>query len=121
MTAFKFLAFRQLMLLSAASLSLTEAFAPTPFGAFRLLSRVQVSSIDDDVSIRTGKPTGSSFLPEDTLEQCASGSPIEKIKLAKDATSAFVDVYEYARKIRAGEMTWEEVETADLDTVSTPE
>jgi hypothetical protein len=42
---------------------------------------------------------------------------VEKIKLEKDGTSAFVDVYEYARKIRQGEMTWEEVEKADLDTV----
>ncbi|KAI2492187.1 Nitrite and sulphite reductase 4Fe-4S domain [Fragilaria crotonensis] len=36
--------------------------------------------------------------------------------MAKDGTSAFVDVYEYARKIREGEMTWEEVEKNDLDT-----
>jgi ferredoxin-nitrite reductase len=45
------------------------------------------------------------------------GSPIEKIKLEKDATSAWVDVYEYARKIREGEMSWEDVEKADLDSV----
>jgi ferredoxin-nitrite reductase len=66
---------------------------------------------------RTGKPTGTSFLPKDTIERAMAGSPIEKIKMAKDGTSAFVDVYEYARKIREGEMTWEEVEKADLDTV----
>jgi ferredoxin-nitrite reductase len=63
------------------------------------------------------KPTGTSFLPQETIERASVGSPIEKIKLAKDGTSAFVDVYEYARKIRAGEMTWEEVEKGDLDTV----
>lgn len=62
------------------------------------------------------KPTGTSFLPHETVERARSGSPIEKIKLDKDGTSAFVDVYEYARKIREGEMTWEEVEKADLDT-----
>lgn len=121
MTAFKSLALKQLMLLVGASLpltDLTEAFAPASFGLSKLPSHVHASSIDDDVSVRTGKPTGSSFLPAETLERCASGSPIEKIKLAKDGTSAFVDVYEYARKIRAGEMTWEEVEAADLDTVS---
>lgn len=65
------------------------------------------------------KPTGTSFLPEETIERAKKGSPIEKIKLEKDGTAAFVDVYEYARKIREGEMTWEEVEKADLDTVST--
>ncbi len=67
----------------------------------------------------TGKPTGSSFLPPETLQRAKKGSPIEKLKLEKDGTSAFVDVYEYARKIRNGEMTWEEVEKADLDTVRT--
>ena len=58
-----------------------------------------------------------SFLPDETVERAKVGSPIEKAKIAKDATSAWVDVYEYARKIREGEMTWEEVEKADLDTV----
>ena len=38
--------------------------------------------------------------------------------MEKDGTAAFVDIYEYARKIREGEMTWEDVEKADLDTVS---
>lgn len=69
------------------------------------------------VDERTGKPTGISFLPDSTVELLPKGSPIEKVKLAKDGTSAFVDVYEYARKIREGEMTWEEVEAADIDTV----
>lgn len=72
------------------------------------------------VDVRSGKPTGTAFLPSDTIERAKDGSPIEKIKMAKDGTSAFVDVYEYARKIREGEMTWEEVEKADLDTVCTP-
>lgn len=68
---------------------------------------------------RTKKPTGISFLSEEVIERAKKGSPIEKIKLAKDGTSAFVDVYEYARKIREGEMTWEEVEKADLESVRT--
>lgn len=65
----------------------------------------------------TTKPTGTSFLPAETIERCKVGNPIEKTKMEKDGTAAFVDVYEYARKIREGEMTWEEVEKADLDTV----
>lgn len=69
-----------------------------------------------EIDQRTGKRTGTSFLSKEVLERAAEGSKIEKIKLAKDGTSAFVDVYEYARKIREGEMTWEEVEAADLDT-----
>jgi hypothetical protein len=78
-------------------------------------TNVAETSLFDD---RTGKPTGTSFLPNDTIERARkNGSPIEKVKLEKDGTSAFVDVYEYARKIRNGEMTWEEVDKADLDTV----
>jgi ferredoxin-nitrite reductase len=72
------------------------------------------------VDVRTGKPTGISYLPPSTVQRARdNGSPIEKIKIEKDGTSAFVDVYEYARKIRDGEMTWEEVDKADLDTVRT--
>jgi ferredoxin-nitrite reductase len=66
---------------------------------------------------RTGKPTGTSFLPAEAIDRASKGNPIEKAKLAKDGTSAFVDVYEYAAKIREGKMTWEEVEAADLNTV----
>jgi len=67
-------------------------------------------------AVATDKATGTSFLPEETLERSKVGSPIEKAKLAKDPINAWVDIYEYARKIREGEMTWEEVEKADLDT-----
>jgi hypothetical protein len=72
---------------------------------------------DQAVDVRTGKRTGTSFLPSETVDRASKGSPIEKVKLEKDGTSAFVDVYEYAAKIRSGQMTWEEVEKADLDTV----
>lgn len=75
-----------------------------------------MSAVDTEKGVIT-KPTGTSFLPEETLERAKNGSPIEKQKLEKDGTAAFVDVYEYARKIREGEMTWEDVEKADLDTV----
>jgi hypothetical protein len=68
-------------------------------------------------NVAMSKPTGTSFLADETVGRAKEGSPVEKIKLEKDGTSAFVDVYEYARKIRQGEMTWEEVEKADLDTV----
>jgi hypothetical protein len=125
-----------LLLLAAASTG--DAFVPSsPSSSFgfrrRILSIHQPApplasspsvSIDDKttsvyavVDERTGKPTGTSFLPDATIARAMVGSPIEKIKMAKDGTSAFVDVYEYARKIREGEMTWEEVEKADLDTV----
>jgi hypothetical protein len=80
------------------------------------LSATSTSSYPQ-VDQRTGKPTGVSFLPAATIERAQAGTPVEKVKLEKDGTAAFVDVYEYARKIRAGEMTWEEVDKADLDSV----
>jgi hypothetical protein len=105
-----------LLVVALLSVSLCRAFVPR-FGLTRRssLASLPVSSVENDVG--TGKPTGTSFLPEETLERCNAGSPIEKIKLAKDPTAAWVDIYEYARKIREGEMSWEEVEKADLDSV----
>ena len=98
-----------------AALASTEAFAPSHI-PLRSRTAVHSSGVDVEETVAT-KPTGTSFLPEETIERAKAGSPIEKIKLEKDGTAAFVDVYEYARKIREGEMTWEEVEKADLDTV----
>jgi hypothetical protein len=97
-----------------------HAFVPTRFGASRSSSLFS-SKVDTDIDQRTGKRTGTSYLPEEAIERAKVGNPIEKSKIAKDGTSAFVDVYEYARKIREGEMTWEEVEKFDLDSVSSNE
>lgn len=57
-------------------------------------------------------PTGTSFLPEETLERAKDGNPIEKAKLAKDATAAFNDVYEFAAAIREGSLDWKDIEKA---------
>lgn len=62
------------------------------------------------------KQKGIDFLPEETIERAKRGNPIEKAKMAKDPTSAWTDVYEYAAAIRAGSLTWEEVEKADMNT-----
>lgn len=83
-------------------------------------NQIYQASTEADTTLtdeRTGKATGVSFLPEDTISRAKEGSPVEKIKLEKDGTSAFVDVYDYARRIREGTMSWEDVEKADLDTV----
>jgi ferredoxin-nitrite reductase len=117
MNGFKAAALHLALVVSLCAPS-TNAFVPNSFGVSRrAASQAVASAVQDDVDVRTGKPTGTSFLPEETVEQCKKGSPIEKIKMAKDGTSAFVDVYEYARKIREGEMTWEDVDKADLDSV----
>ncbi|GAX28282.1 ferredoxin-nitrite reductase [Fistulifera solaris] len=83
---------------------------------FRRLALFPITVTAFSATVMTKKPTGTSFLPEETIARAKTGSPIEKIKLEKDGSAAWVDVYEYARKIREGEMTWEEVEKADLDT-----
>ena len=95
------------------SMGNVDSFAPnlTPKRAFS-------SSVAVTAETAVEKATGTSYLPKETIERAEKGSPIEKVKLAKDGTAAFVDVYEYARKIREGEMTWEEVEKSDMDTVS---
>lgn len=84
-------------------------------------SKIYSAVAENDIDPRTGKKTGNAFLSKEVKERALVGNPIEKIKQEKDGTSAFVDVYEYARKIRDGELTWEEVEKADLDTVSESE
>ena len=62
------------------------------------------------------KRTGTSFLPKEAVDRAAEGNPIEKAKLAKDATTAYTSVYEYAAAIRAGTMDWEDVEKMDMNT-----
>ena len=59
--------------------------------------------------------TGTSFLPEETVERAEKGSPVEKAKLAKDPSSIYNDVYEYARAVRSGEMEWTDIEKADFN------
>jgi hypothetical protein len=97
------------------TLSSTTAFLPSKVETTRTTF---VARKNSQVGAVVTKPSGTSFLPEETVERCKVGSPIEKFKIEKDATAAWVDVYEYARKIREGEMTWEEVEKSDLDNVS---
>lgn len=99
-----------------AALASTQAFVPYT-SPFHSQTAIRSTEVDVEPAPAVIKPTGTSFLPEETVERCKVGSPIEKIKMTKDGTAAFVDVYDYARKIREGEMTWEEVEKADLDTV----
>ena len=60
--------------------------------------------------------TGTSFLPAEAVERAKVGNPVEQAKVAKDATTIFNSVYEYAAAIRSGEMDWEDVEKADFNT-----
>lgn len=109
-----------LFLLLGNALLVSDAFVPSA-PLFALQSKtvlLERTTATYEIDQRTGKRTGNSFLPEDAKLRGAGGNPIEKIKQEKDATSAFVDIYEYAKKIREGVLTWEEVEKADLDTVS---
>lgn len=119
---------KSFLVLSCTTLACCQAFAPatttTTTTNRRSAAAVLASKATTDAAAvypqldeRTGKPTGISFLPAETIERALAGSPVEKVKLEKDGTAAFVDVYEYARKIREGEMTWEEVDKADLDSV----
>lgn len=109
-----------LLSLSVPSYISTSAFLTNnpSFGVGHQTKLLATTDVTFETDARTGKRTGNSFLSEETKARAAEGNPIEKAKQQKCGTSAFVDVYEYAAKIRSGEMTWEEVEKADLDTVS---
>ncbi len=118
MTPYKSIAVA-LLSISARPYIPTNAFVNTPssFGVPKQSRLHLTTEVEYEIDPRTGKRTGNSFLSEETKERAAQGNPIEKAKQKKCATSAFVDVYEYAAKIRAGELDWTEVEKADLDTV----
>jgi len=60
--------------------------------------------------------TGTSFLPEEAIQRAKVGNPVEQAKMAKDATTIFNSVYEYAAAIRSGELDWKDVEKADFNT-----
>merc|ERR1719502_752032 len=60
--------------------------------------------------------TGTSYLPAETVERAKEGSKFEQIKLTKDTTALFTDAYDYAAKIRSGELNWEDVDGADINT-----
>lgn len=89
-----------------------QSYSSSTLGAMAPTDISDLAQTDE----RTGKRTGNSFLPQETLERAAVGSKIEKAKLEKDSSSAFLDVYTYAKAIREGTMTWEEVEKADMNT-----
>ena len=118
MPGYKSTTLNALVVIAAAAVG-TNAFvnnAPTFFG--RPNTEILSAVTDTDIDTRTGKPTGSSFLPEEAKERALNGNKIEKIKMAKDATSAWVDVYDYAAKIRAGELDWKDIDKGDFDNVS---
>ena len=104
------------ILISGTALLSSNAFVSN--ASFGAQTRLHESNTEFELDDRTGKRTGNSFLSEETIERALKGNPIEKMKQKKDATAAFVDVYEYAAKIRSGEMNWDDVERADLDNVS---
>jgi ferredoxin-nitrite reductase len=62
------------------------------------------------------RPTGTSFLPDDTIERIKEeGNKIEKIKMEKDGTHAWDDIYEFAAAVRSGEMDYKDISKDDMD------
>jgi ferredoxin-nitrite reductase len=117
MIGYKSMALRQLLALAgAASMLCVNGFVPATFGTRLINTELAAATVKGDVDTRTGKPTGTSFLPAETLERAKEGNKIEKQKIEKDGTSAWVDIYEYAAKIRAGELDWKDIEGGDMNT-----
>jgi len=95
---------------ATSALQLVRVFSASFNSPVRLLrGPVMTETADNTV-------TGTSFLPTETIERAKEGNPIEKVKLEKDGTSAFRDVYEFGKAIRAGTLDWEDIEKADMDT-----
>ena len=62
------------------------------------------------------KRTGLSYLPRETVKRIeGTKNKFEKAKFQKDPTSAWTDIYDYAAKIRAGELAWEDIDSGDTD------
>ena len=112
-----------------APLSARPAAAPraaVAMGPLAWLKSITVSktTVDDVTRLMhprksISKPkqtTGTSYLPAETVMRADAGSKFEKIKLKKDTTAIFTDLYDYAAKIRAGELDWKDVEDADINT-----
>lgn len=104
----------------AAFILVSSAAAFTPAGVKPSPTSRLYSAVEEETSVKgpiiVDKPSGTSFLPQETVERCEKGNPTEKVKLKGDPIHAWVDIYEYARKIREGEMTWKDMEKADIDT-----
>lgn len=118
MLGYKSSALRAVVLLAATAGYSSNAFVNQAVFSRNTLSQLHSAAVESEYAQsdeRTGKRTGVSFLPEETIERALAGNKIEKNKMSKDPTSVFVDVYDYAAKIRAGELDWTEVEKADLD------
>lgn len=56
-------------------------------------------------------------MPEHTLARIKSEklNPTEAAKLEKDPVSAWTDIYDFAKKIREGSLTWEDLDQNDID------
>ena len=61
-------------------------------------------------------PTGTSFLPQETVDRIGEeGNKIEALKMAKDGTYAWDDIYEFAAAVRSGEMDYKDITKDDMD------
>lgn len=106
----------KLAIVHALWVSHAAAFTSPGLGWTRVTSTSLNADVTSDVEIE--KKTGVSFLPEDIVELAKKGNPTEKAKIARDPVNAWTDIYDFAKKIRAGELNWEDIEKADMNIVS---
>eukprot|EP00629_Pelagomonadales_sp_RCC1024_P017161 CAMPEP_0119272306 /NCGR_PEP_ID=MMETSP1329-20130426/8534_1 /TAXON_ID=114041 /ORGANISM="Genus nov. species nov., Strain RCC1024" /LENGTH=579 /DNA_ID=CAMNT_0007272369 /DNA_START=216 /DNA_END=1955 /DNA_ORIENTATION=- len=74
-----------------------------------------VASAAAAAALSAQRRTGVSFLPAETVERAEAGNKIEQGKLKKDPTNAWTDLYDFAAKIRAGELDYSEIEDFDIN------
>lgn len=93
---------RGLAPVNARRLPRREAAAP---------SRAPVMVISEDKEVAKG----DKYLTPDALERAKAGHKIEKMKLEKDGSAMWTEVYELAALLRAGETKWEDIAVDDID------
>jgi len=85
---------------------------PGRSSASRRVAPVATLAADKDSTA----PSGLQYLsPEAQQRASESGMKFEKIKVAKDGSAMWTEIYELAELLRKGESTWEEIGGDDID------
>lgn len=59
--------------------------------------------------------SGLLYLNEETKARALEGNRFEKIKAEKDGAMMWTEIYDYAKRIMNGEITWEDISADDLN------
>mmetsp|Transcript_11362 Transcript_11362/g.47332 ORF Transcript_11362/g.47332 Transcript_11362/m.47332 type:complete len:577 (-) Transcript_11362:167-1897(-) len=81
-------------------------------GRCRSIRKVSMEPVE---KIGVSEVSGLNSIPEEIWERALGGSKFEKIKAAKDGSEMWKEIYTYAEKVRNGEITYEDIDSDDLN------